>query len=104
MACVAQQACLLLPLFHAGGRSGKTYTRSKALNSLWAFDLAQGRWEEVPQTGDRRGRPLPRFEQAAAQYTPGSEGVPGSRGLCEKKSASLHALAACPGRDEARCI
>lgn len=59
----------------AAGRSGENYSHSHPLNSLWRFDLAARAWTEIQQTGDARGKPLPRFEHAYAQVSrPGSNG------------------------------
>lgn len=63
-------------LFVFAGRSGWDYCSSRPINSLWAFDLGARTWQRVPQTGDRRGVPLPRFEHSYAQAArPGSNGV-----------------------------
>ncbi len=61
-----------------GGHSGATYSEARPMNDLWAFDMRTLAWHQAPQ---RRPLPLPRFEQAYAQYTP--EGSPGKRDLSQ---------------------
>ncbi|GAB4823096.1 hypothetical protein N2152v2_010142 [Parachlorella kessleri] len=60
-------------LFIWAGHSGSTYSDAKPVNDLWAFDMGSGTWQQIPQ---HPPVPLPRFEQAYAQYTPpgGSQG------------------------------
>ena len=45
------------------------------MNDLWVFDLGSGTWQQIPQ---HPPVPLPRFEQAYAQYTPAG----GPPGIC----------------------
>ena len=66
----------------AAGHSGSSYSDAKPVNDLWAFDLGSGTWQQIPQ---HPPVPLPRFEQAYAQYTPAG----GSQGICSQGALSF---------------
>lgn len=50
-----------------GGHTGPDYCHAFPANDVWAFHLANRTWREVRPAGPR---PLPRFEEAYAQYAP----------------------------------